>query len=365
MPKKLPLHVYRQRARNRWVTYYRVGHGKRIRLPDNPDTPEFKAAYHACLVGQTLPGRPIAKPSAGSVKALLVDYMATKRWQDEVKASTKRARVYVYNQIIAKIGDERIEDLDKANVVRAMEKRGGHSANNFLKAVRPFFKWAKELGKIEVDPTEGVQTIALAKPEEGEEEGHHTWTDAELAAFEKAYLLGTRERVAYAIMAWQGLRVGDAHRVGWQHVKDGTTIAIKTEKKGVMVYLPILPELAAALKAGPVGDMQWIIGASGVPMAKKESFAKWFNNACRKIGLKDCTCHGLRKAAATRYADRGATERQLMAWFGWTDPRMAARYTRAAEVRRLASQMAATVMQPAQVFSLTQNQREGLQASSL
>lgn len=40
--------------------------------------------------------------------------------------------------------------------------------------------------------------------------------------------------------------------------------------------------------------------------------------------------------AATRMADNGATEAQLMAVFGWTDHQMAAHYTRTANRRRLA-----------------------------
>jgi integrase len=51
---------------------------------------------------------------------------------------------------------------------------------------------------------------------------------------------------------------------------------------------------------------------------------------------KRCTSHGLRKAAATRAADRGATTTQLMAWFGWKTASEAERYTRSAD-RKLAS----------------------------
>jgi hypothetical protein len=37
-------------------------------------------------------------------------------------------------------------------------------------------------------------------------------------------------------------------------------------------------------------------------------------------------------------ANNGATEAQLMAVFGWTDPKMAAHYTRTANRKRLAAQ---------------------------
>jgi hypothetical protein len=48
------------------------------------------------------------------------------------------------------------------------------------------------------------------------------------------------------------------------------------------------------------------------------------------------SAHGLRKAAATRAANAGATVAELEAIFGWSGGTMAALYTRAADRRRLA-----------------------------
>ena len=45
--------------------------------------------------------------------------------------------------------------------------------------------------------------------------------------------------------------------------------------------------------------------------------------------------HGLRKAGATFAAEAGATERQLMAIFGWKDPALARRYTETASTKKL------------------------------
>lgn len=52
----------------------------------------------------------------------------------------------------------------------------------------------------------------------------------------------------------------------------------------------------------------------------------------------DKSAHGLRKAAATRAADNGATAHELMAIFGWVDIKEAEIYTRAADRKRLAAQ---------------------------
>ena len=100
--------------------------------------------------------------------------------------------------------------------------------------------------------------------------------------------------------------------------------------------LPILPVLAETLLAGPTGALTFICGANGHPLTK-ETFGNLFRQACKEASVPG-SAHGVRKLAATRMADNGATEAQLMAVFGWTDPKMAAHYTRTANRKRLAAQ---------------------------
>ena len=83
------------------------------------------------------------------------------------------------------------------------------------------------------------------------------------------------------------------------------------------------------------GDLTFIAGENGHPLTK-ESFGNLFRKACREAGLLGRSAHGLRKAAATRAANAGATVAELEAIFGWSGGTMAALYTRAADRRRLA-----------------------------
>jgi len=53
--------------------------------------------------------------------------------------------------------------------------------------------------------------------------------------------------------------------------------------------------------------------------------------------------HGIRKLAATRVAEAGASELEMMALFGWTDPAMARVYTKAANQEKLAASAGAKV----------------------
>jgi len=128
--------------------------------------------------------------------------------------------------------------------------------------------------------------------------------------------------------------------VGKQHVKNGV-IYIRTQKSGyeTEVPMPLHPTLAATLKTGPTGDLHFICGANGAPLTK-ESFGNLFREACNAASIRK-SAHGLRKLAATRYADAGATVAELEALFGWHGGGMASLYTREADRRRLAQQAAA------------------------
>jgi integrase len=92
--------------------------------------------------------------------------------------------------------------------------------------------------------------------------------------------------------------------------------------------------LATTLAAGPCGALTFIAGASGQPLTK-ESFGNDFREACKAASVPG-SAHGVRKIAATRAANAGATVAQLEAIFGWSGGSMASLYTRAADRQRLA-----------------------------
>jgi len=62
-----------------------------------------------------------------------------------------------------------------------------------------------------------------------------------------------------------------------------------------------------------------------------------FVAAAEAAGVVGKSAHGMRKAAATRAAENGATERELEAIFGWSGGRMATLYTKSANRGRLAA----------------------------
>ena len=205
-----------------------------------------------------------------------------------------------------------------------------HAANNFLKAMRGLFGWAVNADYVRVDPTLGVKLLSGGN----DDTGFHAWTEDELARFEDRWKVGTRQRLAFDLLLYTGLRRGDAVRLGRPHVRDGE-FTIRTEKTGMVVVAPILPPLAESIAATPTGELTFIATDRGRPFTK-ESFGTWFGKVCREASCPG-SAHGLRKAGARRAAEAGASEAQLNALFGWADgSRESATYTRTANRARLA-----------------------------
>ena len=119
--------------------------------------------------------------------------------------------------------------------------------------------------------------------------------------------------------------------MGRQHVRNGT-LSLQRQKTGVLFDVPVMPELQKAIDAMPASDhLTFLVTSQGKPFSAA-GFGNWFRQVCDAADLpKRCTSHGLRKAAATRLADRGATTTELKAWFGWKTDSEAERYTRNAD----------------------------------
>jgi integrase len=79
----------------------------------------------------------------------------------------------------------------------------------------------------------------------------------------------------------------------------------------------------------------YLVTEAGHPYSVK-GFGNWFARRCREAGLDaGLSAHGLRKLAAVRCVEAGATEHQLMALFGWSSSKQAALYTRRANRAKL------------------------------
>jgi integrase len=361
MPKPRPPYLHREETRHGAIVWYvRRAHGGRIRIKPEYDTPEFWQEYRAALEGAP---KLTKTAKAQTLEWALDRYRSSSAWAG-LSNATRRQRENVFHGVIRTAGYEPLRAITSETIRAGRERRKAtpHGANNFLKAMRGFFGWAADPNEgnlVAIDPTRGIKLLKGRN----DDEGFHTWTDEELDRFEARWPLGTRQRLAFDFILYTGLRRGDVVRVGRQHVRLVTVrneitgedeqiqvITIRTEKHrkgkpGEIVSLPILPPLADSIAATKTGDLAFLVTEDGQPWVK-ESFGNWFSEVCHESGCPG-TAHGLRKAGAKRAAERGASERQLMAIFGWSTSKMAQHYTRGADRARLARD-AAQLLLPAQ-----------------
>lgn len=341
MANRRPPHLTREKTRHGQVVWYvRKGHGGRVRLKSVFGTDAFWKEYNEALSDAP---KPVEAPAQdGSLAWGLRLYRSSSAWA-ALKSATRRQSENIYIHVIEQSGDAPLRAITSETIKRGRERRQAkpHAANNFLKSMRRFFKWAADPNGgnlLTVNPTLGVSLL-----EGKNKSGFHTWTNEEIERFEAFWPIGTRQRLAMDLLLYTGLARGDAVRLGRQHVSNGViTFRMEKNRGDGFVYPPLLPILAHTIAQTKCGDLTFLVTEHGRPFVK-EGFGNWFREACRKAGCPG-SAHGLRKAAATRAAENGATINQLMALFGWKTEKMALLYTRAADRKRLAADAAALIL---------------------
>jgi integrase len=219
--------------------------------------------------------------------------------------------------------------------IRVLRDRKAHlieAGNGRLKAIRQVYAWASERDLVSTNPAREVAYLR------SNSEGLHSWTVEEVELFEARHPIGSKARLALALLMYTGLRRSDLVKLGRQHVRDGwITIAVQKNRrrKPISIELPIIAVLQNVIAASPTGDLTYLMTEFGRPFTAN-GFGNWFRRRCNEASLPQCSAHGLRKAGAARAAENGATTHELMAIFGWPTVKEAERYTRAAERKRLA-----------------------------
>jgi integrase len=273
----------------------------------------------------------VDRTKPGTVNALAVAYYKSPDFKN-LEDSTKNHRRRIIDKFRVEHGDKPLRGLRREHVkqIMAAKVETPEAANNLVKILRVMLNYAVELGMIESNPATDIERY------KNRGDGFHTWTEDEIAKFEAAHPVGTRARLALALLLYTAQRVSDAHRMGWQHV-NGDVITVTQKKTGTSLAIPLHPELVSALAAVPRTNMTFLVTERGAPFSAK-GLGDWFKKQCKIAGLPHCSAHGLRKAAATRLANAGCSVNQIAAITGHKSLREIARYTAAADQKRLAQQ---------------------------
>jgi integrase len=306
--------------------YFRKRGCKPVALPGAPGSAEFMDAYRAAL-GEPAP-TPGSRNGVGTVGALICDYLKTPAFTD-LAASSKTLYRTILDKFGALHGHRMVHDMPRAKVAAYIFGIGAdHPAMaNVTKAVlRKLLAHAVRAGYRNDNPVAEIDRYKGGT--------RHTWTEAELAAFEQRWPLGTRERLAYALLLYTGQRSGDVVKMRRADISGGA-IAIVQKKTGTALSIPIHQELLAAMKAGPSNGLSLIGDKHGRQIARC-TLTLLIRKAAAEAGLPpECLPHGLRKAQMRRLAEAGASAKQIASISGHKTLREIERYTDAADQKRL------------------------------
>ena len=121
-----------------------------------------------------------------------------------------------------------------------------------------------------------------------------------LERFEARWPVGTRERLAFDLLLYTGLRrATQCASAANTNATDGSTIRTEKHRKRQTgradIYSSSRP-VAASLAATKTGDLTYLVNEHGRPWVK-ESFGNWFREACRKAGACQAQLTGFAKPA--------------------------------------------------------------------
>ena len=312
--------------------YFRRRRGRSIPLPGLPGSIEFMAAYQAALALVSPPPPSPKHVIAGSLASVTAGYFRSADFANLSPSSQASYRVAL-KPILAAHGHRLVRELPKEAARHIIEQIGvtrPGMANLTRSVLSKVMTYAIETGIRADNPFAGLRPYRLGT--------YHTWTDAEIAQFERRWPLGTRERLAFALLLYTGQRGGDVAKMLRADIVDGRIrVAQDKARKGTIneLLIPIHPALARALSAGPVVGMTHIItDAQGRPL---RSLTDMIASAVKSAGLPArCVAHGLRKAALRRLAEHGSTTKEIAAVSGHRSLAEIERYTARADQAGLA-----------------------------
>jgi hypothetical protein len=200
---KLPyVKVYRDRH-GRVRRYFHRRGSPDVALPGAVGSPEFMAAYQAA---SDAPAKHSSPHAAGTFARLLEDYYRSVEFAN-LKPNSQRLYHICLDPIAKRDGHRLVRDMPRDKVRKIIEEIGAKRpgmTNLTLKSLRTLLKYAVDTGWRNDNPVAGIKQYRLGT--------RHTWTDAELAAFEARWPLGTRQRLAYALLLYTGQAVSGTWR---------------------------------------------------------------------------------------------------------------------------------------------------------
>jgi integrase len=121
-----------------------------------------------------------------------------------------------------------------------------HAQRNLLNTLRAMFQWGLGEGRLPDDPTIGVKR-AKAKTRD-----YPTWSEAHIERFEAKHPIGTKARLAFALLLYTGQRRSDVVKMGPQDIHKGVLTIDQHKTEGgeeAHLEIPVHPKLREVIEA--------------------------------------------------------------------------------------------------------------------
>lgn len=321
-------------------------------LAGTPWSEDFMRQYATALDGVKMQASNIraGRTVAGTVNAIVAGYLdysdASTSPFKTLAAETQRTRRNILENfrnahgdlpVYRTVGDKRVMLLTREHMQRIVNRKSAtpFAQRNFLNTLRAMFQWAMKEGRIPDDPTLGVTR------EKVKTSGYLTWSEAHIERFETKHPIGSKARLAFALLLYTGQRRGDIVKIGRQNIQDGILTIDQGKTEGdeeAHLEIPVHPKLREIIDGMPtVGVKSFLVTHFGKPYTAP-GFGNWFREQCDAAGCPDVSAHGLRKATARRLAEIGCTAHQIASITGHASLSEVQRYTKAADRKRMAQE---------------------------
>ncbi|WP_138469501.1 tyrosine recombinase XerC [Poseidonocella sp. HB161398] len=319
----LPYLVEKKRnGRSYW--YFRRAE-KYIRLPDDPDTPEFTEAYWSARSGRR------KRVSKTTWDALIQSYYLSPAFL-ALGAGTRANYRRHCEAIREKNGRKDMTTFRRAHAIAARDALADtwSKANERVAVLSILCRHAMDREWIERNPVVGIEKLKGGE--------YRAWPEAKLKAFERAAAStgNTVALTAFELAIGTGQRLGDCVKMKWSDF-DGDFVRVIQEKTGADLWIYCPARLWAFLADIPKQG-EFILAKNLTQPLGKRQVQEAIETVRKAIGVLDgadrLVPHGWRYTAAEQLAGAGCSDADIQAVTGHRSLEMVQKYRRRADQRR-------------------------------
>jgi site-specific recombinase XerD len=332
--------------------FHRRPDGRRMTIKGQPGEPAFEARYSFLEQGGDLEvelkraaterwQNHEAPQNVSELVRYHADFMDALVQHDELSSYTYEHYLRFTKRFAEQYGEVLIHSIEDHHIEQILDNwsKTKNAWNNALRAIKHLFKYGKQKWGIKPDPAHLIDKKPVTT------DGHLPWSEDQVKKFFDVHRIGSRPHLTMMLLLHASPRRADLVKLGPKNLSivDGQEVISFTPQKterssGVVVTIPLHPDLKAAIDATPTGDQTFLITERGKPYSA-DGFSNHVLDWRKAAGIVEpVSAHGMRKTVGINMAENAATPHELMAALGHTNTKSTAIYTKDANRAKLSMQ---------------------------